>query len=379
MCKSYLDSMSHISHYHFVILAILDLLVLVANVLANSLVIYILIKTREIRKFSCRLIFMLCVSDLNIAITVQTFYITQMFSSNCSINLIYQLTSGFFPRASAYTIGLIGIDRYIRIKYKTTFKTILTTKFLIILVTSIYCLAMAQTLIDTLGILLNKNKISSSIVVGIDICYLSLIIFLQIKTISTANSIQREASNPHLLQDLNKKIIQLCSRIMICCATLYLPYLIINLVRNIRNGVVKHEGFLLQFLFMLSIVIAFSNSLGNAILFLLANKKAKRFLQCTLTIRSDEITSSAEPESNYRSEESRWQPLKNLNFKLPQILLGPFLNTLTQYCLLNIDQRYKFSCNSPVAARKLNSTCTYGSWLKKYIRQSTFTANLTCY
>ena len=305
ICKSRLDSISHLSHYHFVILAILDLLVLVANVLANSLVIRILIKTREIRKFSCRLIFMLCVSDLNIAVLAQTFYLAQMFSSNCSMNLVYQLTSRFFPRVSAYIIGLIGIDRYIRIRYKTTFKTILTTKFLLILVTSICCLAMVQTLISTLGILLNKNKTSNNIVVGIDICYLLLIIFLQIKTISTANSIQREASNPDLLQDLNKKIIQLCSRIMICCLTLYLPYLIINIVKNIPKTVVKHEGTLLQFFFMLSIIIAFSNSLGNAILFLSANKKAKQFLKCAFTTRSDDETSSARPESNFRSEESR--------------------------------------------------------------------------
>ena len=305
ICKSHLDSISDLSHYHFKVLAILDLLVLVANVLANSLVIHILIKTTEIRKFSCRLIFILCVSDLNIAVIAQTFYLVQLFSSNCSMNLVYQLTSGFFSRGSAYIIGLIGIDRYIRIRYKTTFKKILTTKFLIILVTSIYCLAMVQTLISTLGTLLNKKKISNSIVAGIDICYLLLIIFLQIKTISTVNSIQREASNPDLLQDLNKKIIQLCSRIMICCATLYLPYLIINLVRNIRKGLVKNEGSLLQFLFMLSIIIVFSNSLGNAILFLSANKKAKRFLRCAITTRSDEETSSAQPESNYRYEESK--------------------------------------------------------------------------
>ena len=92
---------------------------------------------------------------------------------------------------------------------------------------------------------------------------------------------------------------------MICCITLYLPYLIINIVKNIRKTVVKHEGTLLQFLFMLSIIIAFSNSLGNAISFLSANKKAKQFLKCAFTTRSDEETSSARPESNFRSEESR--------------------------------------------------------------------------
>ena len=269
----------HLIYQHRAILTVLDVLVLLGNTVTNTLVIYILIKTKDITKFSCRLIFLLSVNDLAIALVAQTLFITQIYGTNCTAFLVYELVSGFLPRLSGYMIGVIGIDRYIRIRYKM-FKMILTTRLLIILMVLIICIALTQVMLITLGRLLHKKIIFHSTVLGIDIFLFIFVVCLQIRTITTTNSTTKKTKNPEILQDVHKKITKLCSRIMISFIALYLPYEIVNCVRSKIHGIVSLKTkFLLDFLFMISIIIVFLNSVANALLFLSSNVKARRFLK----------------------------------------------------------------------------------------------------
>ena len=269
----------HLIYQHRAILTVLDVLVLLGNTVTNTLVIYILIKTKDITKFSCRLIFLLSVNDLAIALVAQTLFITQIYGTNCTAFLVYELVSRFLPRLSGYIIGVIGIDRYIRIRYKM-YKMILTTRLLIILMVLVICIALTQAMLITLGRLLHKKIIFNSTVLGIDFFLFIFVVCLQIRTITATNSTTKKAKNPEILQDVHKKITKLCSRIMISFIALYLPYVIVNCVRNKIYGIVTLETkFLLDFLFMISIIIVFLNSVANALLFLSSNVKARRFLK----------------------------------------------------------------------------------------------------
>ena len=270
----------HLLYQHRTILTVLDVLVLLGNAVVNTLVIYILIKTKDITKFSCRLICLLSVNDLAIASLAQTLFITQIYGTNCTAYLVYELVCRFLPRLSGYIIGVIGIDRYIRIRYKMKFKMILTNRLLITLMVLVFCIALTQVVLITLGMLLHKKTIFNSIALGIDIFLFIFVVCLQIRTIEATHSITKRAKNPEILQDIDKKITKLCSRIMISCIAFYLPYITVNCVRNKMYGIVSLKTkFLLDFLFMLSIIIVFLNSLANALLFLLSNVKARRFLK----------------------------------------------------------------------------------------------------
>ena len=273
-------SILHLTHHHRVLLTVLDVPALLANAVANTLVICILIKTKAVTKFSCQLICLLSVNDLAIASVAQTLFIINIYGANCAANLTYQLVSRFLPRLSGYTIGVIGIDRYIRIRYKMNFKMILTTRFLIILMVLVLCVASIQAVLITLGFLLHKEKIFSSVAVGMDIFLFIFVVCLQIRTIATTNSTTKGAKNPEILQDVNRKITKLCSRIMISCTVFYIPYMIVDGVRNKIRGVVSLKTkFLLDFLFMMSIIFVFLNSFVSAVIFLSSNVKARRFLK----------------------------------------------------------------------------------------------------
>ena len=270
----------HLIDQHRAILTVLDILVLLGNAVANTLVIYILLKTEEITKFSYRLMFLLSANDLAIASIAQTLFITYIYGANCIVFSVYQLVCRFIPRISGYIIGVIGTDRYVRIRYKMKFKMILTTRLLVILMVLIFCVASTQVVLITVGMFFQMKIIFSSTVLGIDIFLFLFVVCLQIRTITTTNSTTKRAKNPELLQDVNKKITKLCSRVLMSCIVFYLPYMIVNCVRNKIHGIVSLKTkFLQDFLLLVSIIIVFLNSLVNALLFLSSNVKARRFLK----------------------------------------------------------------------------------------------------
>ena len=186
----------HLTHQHRAILTALDVLVLLRNAVANTLVIYILIKTKEIIKFSCRLMCLLSANDLAIASVAQTSFITQIYGANCTAFLVCQWACRFLPRLSVYMIGVTGIDRYVRIRYKMKFKVIMATRLLIILMVFIFCVTSIQVLLITLGALLHKESVFSSTALGIDIFLFIFVVCLQIRTIATTNSATKWAKYP---------------------------------------------------------------------------------------------------------------------------------------------------------------------------------------
>lgn len=55
-------------------LVVINLTLMVANVIANALVIYILVSTKQLKKITCKVIFILSVSDLMIGLFAQNLY-----------------------------------------------------------------------------------------------------------------------------------------------------------------------------------------------------------------------------------------------------------------------------------------------------------------
>lgn len=71
---------------------------------------------------------MLSTSDLLIAIFVQNLLTALLYVINCSLLLAQIFFSVFLTHLSMYTIAIIGVDRYVRIKYYVNFKTMWTKK-----------------------------------------------------------------------------------------------------------------------------------------------------------------------------------------------------------------------------------------------------------
>ena len=89
---------------------------------------YILIKTEQIVNVTCKMILMWSTSDLTIAMFPQNLFVATFYEKKCFLQRLFRILSTFLVHLSCYTIALMGIDRYIRIRYYVKFKSMWITK-----------------------------------------------------------------------------------------------------------------------------------------------------------------------------------------------------------------------------------------------------------
>ena len=261
-------------------LALTNMAIMLVNVIANGLVIYVLIKTRQISNVTCKLVFLLSMTDLLISGVAQPLYTLELYFSSCSVNIASVFASVFLAHLSGYTIAIIGIDRYIRIKYYSKFKTIWTTRVVLVLFYVECILALFQALIMTIDSSLNKEQVIAPVYISMDSIVLATIILLQLQTIRTSNALYNE-STISTLDRIDKKITKLSMRIMLLLCFFLLPYTpLFNVLRStIKYQLNDNERSVLDFVTSLSILFAYANSFANGVLFLMTNVKAKRFFR----------------------------------------------------------------------------------------------------
>ena len=254
--------------------------IMLVNVIANGLVIYVLIKTRQISNVTCKLVFLLSMTDLLISGVAQPLYTLELYFSSYSVNTASVFASVFLAHLSGYTIAIIGTDRYIRIKYYSKFKTIWTTRVVLVLFYVECILALFQALIMTIDLSLNKEQVIAPVHVSMDSIVLATIILLQLQTIRTSNALYNE-STVSTLDRIDKKITKLSMRIMLLLCFFLLPYTaLFNVLRStIKYQLNDNERSVLDFVTSLSILFAYANSFANGFLFLMTNVKAKRFFR----------------------------------------------------------------------------------------------------
>lgn len=270
-CHSNQIHTSYLRNSQLAILTVTNLTVTVGNVAANALVIYALIKTKQLYNVANKLIFMLSISDLLIGGVAQNFYIAVIYGTNCLAGLIARVFSVFLINLSSYTIAIMGVDRFIRIKYYASF---------ILTLVSIACLAALVNAVGlTIGFLLKLDQIFTRVNFFIGAIILSTVTFLQVLVTRTSNTVHME-SKIDLAHAANKIITKLSMRIMLLVLFCHAPLLIVHFIRSKFQAQFNKKGkSILEFIACLSIIIIYANSLINAILFLTMNVKAKRFLR----------------------------------------------------------------------------------------------------
>ena len=278
-CYSTVVEFSFLDWRQMVVLTITNSIAMAGNITANMLIIYILIKTKQIANNTCKLFFMLSVSDLVIAIFCQNLYTIIFYEKSCSTMDLYAFITVFSVHLSMYTIALIGIDRYLRIKHYANFKALWTTRAVLVFISIEVFLAFMQAIVTLIGLLSGKEYIAFPIYYTIDGLIISGIILLQILTIRTSNTVCNE-SRIDASRKTNKKITRLSMQIMLlfCCFTT--PQLMMYVLREFMlDRLNDYEKSLVDFFTATSVIVLYSNSFANAVLFLMTNVKAKRYLR----------------------------------------------------------------------------------------------------
>ena len=199
---------------------------MIGNVIANALVIYIVIKTRQFSQITCKLVLMLSASNLLLALFCQSLLTALFYATHCSVGEVYAFFSVFLLHISGYTIAIIGVDRYLRIRYYAIFKTIWTTKKVLKLTLILFFLALLQAVIITAGLLLGKEQFVMPFYITVDVIVIGTITILQILTIRTSNAMHNE-STIVTSGRINKRITKLSMRIMLLLCFFITPHLII--------------------------------------------------------------------------------------------------------------------------------------------------------
>ena len=123
-CVTSVVDFSNFAFRQLVSLTLFNVALILVIVITNAFVIYILIKTKQMSNVTCRLILVLSVSDMLLGVFAQALFTIESYNANCFVVTACLFVSVFLTHVSAYTIAIIGIDRYIRIKYFVNFKAI---------------------------------------------------------------------------------------------------------------------------------------------------------------------------------------------------------------------------------------------------------------
>ena len=262
-----------------VALTIINSIVMAGNVIANMLVMQILIKTEQMASNTCKLIFMLSISDLMIGLFGQNLLTTILYEKNCLLVDTFTFITLFFVHLSMYTIIIIGIDRYLRIKHFANFKALWTSRTVTVFICVGVFLALLQAIMTLTGLLLEKEYIVIPVYSAIDGSIISGIIFLQLLTMRTSSAVYNE-SRITASGNTSKKIAKLSMRIMLLFSGFITPHLFIYVSREIiQDKLNEHEKSLADFFSVTSWIVLYINSFANAVLFLITNMNAKKFFK----------------------------------------------------------------------------------------------------
>lgn len=142
-----------------------------------------------------------------------------------------------------------------------------------------FCHALQLAVMAVIYSIMN-SRVSFILYIAIEGTIAVIIVFLQIKTITSSNKICA-TSNISIAERTNKKITRLSLRIMLLLCFFMAPQLLITNILRTKNQdqFSDSERSVLQVIYCLSVSLVFENSLANAILFLLTNVKARRYFR----------------------------------------------------------------------------------------------------
>ena len=245
----------------------------------NLTVIICLFKTNQTNNLYFRTILHLSFSDVLFALVgIPTFIFGSVIKTNSRVLEIPSACFiGLFSHVSMYLIGLIGVDRFVRINYYTKHREILTLFRVFMTQILIWGLALLNTVFILLDVL-NQTGFFRIFVGLCDISFIIVVAVLQIKTMSSMRTLSALTES-----SLDRKIRKLATKILIAITLLLPPSIVCALVRANIEATLTDEGKgNLQFIFVITINLVYVNSSTNGVLFLASNVKSKKYLRSFL-------------------------------------------------------------------------------------------------
>ena len=222
------STFADLSSYQRDILTGICVVTMLGIVFTNVTVIICLFKTNQTNNLYFCTILHLSFSDVLFAICgIPTFIFGSVIKTNSRLLEIASPSfTGLFSHVSMYIIGLIGVNRFVRINYYTKHQEILTPFRVFLAQMLIWALALLNTVLILIDIL-HQTGLLQIFAVLCDISLIILVAVLQIKTMSSMRTllVLTESS-------LDRKIRKLATKILIAITLLLPPSIVSAIVKG---------------------------------------------------------------------------------------------------------------------------------------------------
>ena len=285
-----------------------DLLVLILNFMANSGVVIALVMAKFIRNTSLILLFLLSISDIFLALITQTLFAILIGGyadqTYCTFEMIVQFFAIFLTHTSGYTIACIGLDRYARMSYLNKYSVVVTRRRVFTATFIIYLLSFFQGLLYVLGTKFDVFEKMKQVAVGIDFFIALFVVGIYLLTIKVVKDHRKTSQNRDFLENVDRKITQLASQILLAVLILYGAYIVISVCHIILDKKLKGNAKAwLNFALHFGYLLTYCNSFANAVLFLTMNKEAKpkilQFLHIHKVTDSNSVSNPSSQSSKF--------------------------------------------------------------------------------
>ena len=300
-CQNTFSNKVYLTDYQRFVIIALNILLMIFNLLANSAVLIILILSKFCQNTSYILLFYLSLSDCLSSLVAQPIYlalIVQYFDQpNCTVEIIANFFGIVLSHTSVYGIATIAFDRYIRMRYLNRYQFVVNKQRVIITCCIITSVSICDGLIYALGTEFSVFYISTTIVKVVDFFVFTSIVVTYLLTVKIVRDHLKKSTNRRLLQNVNRTVTKLASRMLVLLFSSFGMYTIIYVIYSVYIKKVENSGKSWpNFALFCTYLIMYCNSLANAVLFLINNKKVKEkfySFQCFGGFRKASTTMSA--------------------------------------------------------------------------------------
>ena len=280
-CTS-LDGKKYLHISHVVILLILDGVTLIGNLISNFLVMFIINKTKQIKCTANKMLFQLSFADFFVALFAQSLYFIVILFYEIrlyTVEAMQMFVGVLLVNVSCYTIALLGLDRFIRIKYTTSHLQIFSQKRVYLMMAMIWIYSLVNAIFTFMSFTLDL-PIMGLVNSVLETTTAIIICTLQIAPATVMRKIRDSSNNPTIMEKTSQYIIRLQSKTVSLFLVFFGPFLIIVVIYKVygkyTSGATRSN---MEFLLLLSYQFAMINSFANAVLFLVTNVQSKLLLR----------------------------------------------------------------------------------------------------
>ena len=128
-CTTTFGTLAMLDQKQRLIFIIINIMVAMLNVVVNAVAIYIIVKTRQIKNQSIKLVFYLSISNVAFGLVGQPIIAAILYHGTdlgCISMRLMLFVIELFLYSSTYLTGMLGFDRFIRIRYLNSYSQVYT-------------------------------------------------------------------------------------------------------------------------------------------------------------------------------------------------------------------------------------------------------------